>query len=238
MKKVFITGGTRGIGKALVKAFASAGFEVAFCYQKSAFEAEALAKEFGAKAFCFNLCDSDQISQFAQTVRREFGEVDILINNAAVSHYGLFQDTTIADYDAVFSVDFQSAYFLAKEFVPSMIAKKNGVILNISSIWGICGASCEVLYSAAKAALIGFTKALAKELAPSGIRVNCIAPGIVDTDMMNRFSEEEKLAMKSEIPMEEFSSPEEIANLALFLAGDSCTTLTGQIISINGGMYC
>lgn len=237
MKKVLITGGTRGIGKALVKAFASAGYQTAFCYHKSREKAEGLAAECGAKAFCFDLSDCNRISEFADSVRTEFGEIDILINNAGVSHYGLFQDTALSDYEKVFSINFQSVYFLTKEFVPAMIARKEGVVLNVSSIWGLCGASCEVLYSSAKAAMIGFTKALAKELGPSGVRVNCIAPGVVDTDMLDRFSPEEKEAMKDEIPMEEFTKPEEIANMALFLAGDQCKTITGQILSINGGMY-
>lgn len=237
-KHVLITGGSRGIGRELVLAFSKEGYRVSFTYNRSVDEAKALADVSGALAFHADHSDVTQISSLIREVTSANGDVDVLINNAGVSHYGLFQDVSLLDFQQVFAVDFQSPFFLTKELVSSMISRKSGVIINVASIWGETGASCEVLYSSAKGALIAFTKALAKELAPSGICVNCISPGVVDTDMMARFSAEEKELLKEEIPAGHFTDPKEITQLALFLANHPSTSLTGQIIGLNGGMFC
>ena len=217
-QKVLITGGSRGIGLEMVRLFSEKGYSVAFTFCREKEKALSLAQNCSAKAFCADFSKERGAFELAEAVKKEFGEVDVLINNAGVSHYGLFQDTTVEEFHRVFSVDFQSVYFLTKEFIAPMIRRKRGCIVNVSSIWGQTGASCEVLYSSAKAAVIGFTKALAKELAPSMVRVNCIAPGVVDTEMLSRFSREEKDALAEEIPTGRFADPMEIAKAALFFA--------------------
>lgn len=237
-KRVLITGGSRGIGMEMVRKFSENGDAVAFTYHKSHKEAKELAETFGASAFCVDFTDLEAVRSFAETVESEFGPIDVLINNAGVSHYGLFQDVGEEIFHHVFSVNFESMFFLTQNLVSSMIRRKKGAIVNLSSIWGETGASCEVLYSSSKAAVIGFSKALAKELAPSGIRVNCIAPGVVETDMMALFSAEEKAEIARDIPTGHFSSAQEVAKLALILAEDDLCSLTGQVIGINGGMYC
>ena len=236
--KVLITGGSGGIGREMVRLFAKKGHSVAFTYCRNKKEAQSLSDECGAVAFSADFSREESVWDLADRIKREFGEIDVLINNAGVSHYGLFQNTTEEDFHRVFSVDFQSVYFLTKAFILPMIQKRSGCIINISSIWGQTGASCEVLYSSAKAAVIGFTKALAKELAPSLVRVNCIAPGVVDTDMLSGFSSSEKDALKTEIPTERFTDPLEIAETALFLAENDMPSLTGQVLGVNGAMYC
>lgn len=242
MKRVLITGGTRGIGKSLVEAFANSGYQVAFCYENSTVEAEELFQKFKCKTDILpircDLGDPVSISKLATLVDEKFGGVDVLINNAGVSSYSLFQDVSVDEYDRVMNVNFKSMYFLTQRFVAAMIRNRSGKIINLSSVWGQTGASCEVLYSASKAAVIGFTKALAKELAPSGIMVNCIAPGVVDTDMMSKFSDDEKMEICNEIPTQRFATTDEIAKIALFLANSDLPSLTGQIIPVNGGFYC
>lgn len=222
----------------MVRAFSEKGHRVAFTYFKSVTEAEKIAKEFGALPFCVNFEDVSAVTDFAKRLKNDFGTIDVLINNAGVSMYGLFQDITTDDFQKLFRINFESMFFLTKEIIPSMISKKKGRVINISSVWGQTGASTEVLYSTTKAAVIGFTKSLAKELAPSGVQVNCIAPGVVDTDMMSSFSAEEKSVLCEEIPTGKFTTCCEIAKLALFLSEDGCESMTGQVFGINGGMYC
>ncbi len=236
-KHVLITGGTGGIGKALVLAFSAAGYRVSFTYNISS-ESTFLAEHTGASKYCVNFEDPLQVSDFADRIVSEAGPVDILINNAGIAHYGLIQDVTQEEFQRLFAINFQSPFFLTQRLLSHMIAKQSGVIINIASVWGEAGASCEVLYSSAKGAMISFTKALAKELAPSNIVVNCISPGVVDTAMMASFSDEEKAAIAQDIPAGCFTSPDEIAKLALYLSEHSSTSLTGQIIGMNGGMYC
>lgn len=237
-KHVLVTGGSGGIGRSLVFAFSKAGYRVFFTYHSSQDSAFDLEEKTGASGFCVNFEDIQNVIDFADSFLREFGGVDILINNAGVSHYGLIQDVSKDDFYRLFSVNFHSPFFLTQKLVPSMVSKNGGSIINIGSIWGETGASCEVLYSSTKGALIAFTKALAKELAPSGIAVNCISPGVVDTEMMARFSDEEKKTLSEEIPAGHFSQEDEISKLALYLAENATTSLTGQIIGLNGGMYC
>lgn len=237
-KHVLITGGSGGIGQALVRAFSSRGYSVSFTYFHSARKALALAEETGANAFSVNFEDVHAVLDFAEKFVSECGAVDVLINNAGVSHYGLLQDVTLDDYHRLFNVNFQSHFFLTQKMISSMISKKSGAIINVASIWGETGASCEVLYSSSKGAMIAFTKALAKELALSGISVNCISPGVVETSMMRLFTKEEKEALAQDIPAGRFTEAREVAEIALRLAAFPSTSLTGQIIGINGGMYC
>jgi 3-oxoacyl-[acyl-carrier protein] reductase len=242
MKTVFITGGTRGIGRACVYAFAKAGYRVVFCYQKSEEEAKRIVCELSDFSeiipLCCDLSEVNRVTLLAAQVLSLVGCPDVVIHNAGISSYGLIQDVNEEEYERVFGVNFKSVFFLTKELLPPMIANQKGRIITVSSIWGQTGASCEVVYSASKAALIGFSKALAKELAPSGIPVNVIAPGIVDTDMMARFSESEKSDMLEEIPCGSFCHPNDIAKTALFLAEEAPISLTDQVIAVNGGCYC
>ncbi len=237
-KKVLITGGSRGIGAEMVRLFSENGFLVAFTYSKSKKEAKKLEDGFGAKGFCVNFENTEEVIRFANELKEKFGEIDVLINNAGVSSYGVFQDVTEEEFLKIFHINFESMFFLTKEILPSMISRRCGCVINISSIWGQTGASCEVLYSSSKAAVIGFTKALAKEVAPSLVRVNCIAPGAVDTDMLALFSESEKRELAEEIPAGRLSTPREIAEVALHLARCETISLTGQVIAVNGGLYC
>jgi 3-oxoacyl-[acyl-carrier protein] reductase len=242
MAKVFVSGASRGIGRSIALSFAKAGFEVGFSYNESKDLALSLADEIGsytkAYSFCCDFSDRDSVRELSRAIGEKMGQVDVLINNVGVSSYGLFQDVSDEEFDRVFSVNFESMFFLTKDLVGQMISKHQGVVINISSVWGQTGASCEVLYSSTKAAVIGFTKALAKELAPSGIRVNCIAPGIVDTQMMSKFSDVEKSVMAEEIPVGRFAQSEEIASLAVYLAGSEASYITGQVCAVNGGLYC
>lgn len=242
MKKVFITGGSRGIGRACALAFAKRGFEVGFCYFSSEEEAKSLENQIAliSKAYAFrcDLSDSEAPKNLAEEIYSKMGSIDVLINNAGVSSYSLIQDVDENEFDRIMNVNFKSMFFLTQALISPMIARGSGNIINISSIWGQTGASCEVLYSASKGAVISFSKALAKELAPSGIRVNCICPGVVDTDMMNRFSESEREEIAYEIPLGRFSEPEEVAKTALFLASGDSGFITGQVIGVNGGQFC
>ncbi len=237
-KHVLITGGSRGIGKELVCTFAKEGFHVSFTYCKSEKEAKFLTESVGACGYCIDFSKPEAVLHFAEKFLQDAGPVDVLINNAGISHYGLFQDASLEDIKKLSAVNFESPVLLTKALVPFMIQRKSGSVINIASIWGQCGASCEVLYSATKAALIGFTKALAKELAPSGISVNCVAPGAVDTQMLSCFTEEEKGAIAQESPLGRLIGTDEIAATCLFLAKRSAPALTGQVIGINGGLYC
>lgn len=242
MKKVLITGGTRGIGAACVREFSKNGYEVAFSYRSRSDLAEALKRELAGVGpvhgyFC-DLSDFSSVKQLANDVENQLGGIDILINNAGVDSYGLVQDATEEEYERVFDTNFKGAFFLTSALIPSMIRNHWGRIVNISSVWGQAGASCEVLYSSAKAALIGFTKALGKELAPSLVTVNCICPGVIETDMLNRFSASEREGILDEIPAMRFGKPCEIAESALFLSKDSAAYITGQILGVNGGFYC
>lgn len=238
MKRLFITGGTRGIGKATVLAFLHAGWKVGFCYRESTASAECLVCEGNGSCFAYpcDLAKMEQVDDLAKKITDDFGIPDVLVNNAGIGSYGLFQDLQPDAFDELFHVNFKSAYYLSAKLVPGMIRRGSGRIINIASVWGEIGASCEVAYSASKAAMIGFTKALAKELAPSSIPVNAIAPGVVDTDMMARFTPEEKKGICEGIPAGRFVTPEEIAQTILFLAEYAPLNLTGQIIGVNGSM--
>lgn len=240
-KNVLITGGSRGIGAACVKAFAKKGIQVAFSYlhnQQSALQLEdALCQEgYTVKAIPADVSSFEQVVQLAATARQHFGKIDILVNNAGISQQKLFTDITPQEWRQMMAVNLDGAFYCCQQVLPDMIAQKWGRIINISSMWGQVGGSCEVHYSAAKAGLIGLTKALAQEEGPSGITVNCIAPGVIQTDMMAGFSIETLSQLAEETPLCRLGQPEEIASLAVFLAQEESGFITGQVLGVNGGM--
>ena len=236
MKTVLITGASRGIGAQTARIFAENGYRVIINYNKSKDAAEVLAKELGASIICADVSQKSDVELMFSQIQNEFGGVDILVNNAGIAQAKLFTDITEEEWDKMFSVNVKGIFNCTKAALPYMIHKKSGKIINISSIWGITGASCEVHYSASKAAVIGLTKALAKELGPSGITVNCVAPGVVETDMCALLSPEDISALKDETPLGCIGTPDDIAKTVLFLASGGGDFLTGQVISPNGGM--
>jgi len=235
MKTVLITGASRGIGAACAKAFAAAGDRVIINYKSSHDQAEALAKELGGIAICADVADKTQVKAMFQEITDRFGKVDILVNNAGFAQLAMFDALSDEDWQAMLQVTLSGAFYCIREALPAMIHQKSGSIINISSMWGICGASCEVAYSTAKAGLIGMTKALAKEVGPSGISVNCVAPGAIATDMSQALTEETIHALCQETPLGRLGTAEEIANTVLFLAKGE-HFITGQVISPNGGL--
>ena len=228
MKKVLITGGTRGIGKAIALAFIKKGYRVGVTYSKDENSAKEM-QEMGAEVY---KCDVKRESE-VQTLFENFGSVDILVNNAGVALIKLMQDVSAEEWDDVFAINVRGAFLCSKQAVKGMISKQSGLIVNISSVWGEVGASCETVYSASKSALIGFTKALAKELAPSNIRVNCVSPGVIATKMNAHFSKEDLALIQEEIPLGRLGKAEEIASAVLFLEENKY--VTGVDLPIGGG---
>ena len=235
MKTALITGASRGIGSEMVKQFVKAGYRVAFTYNNSSEAAKALEKETGAISIRADSTVEEEIVFAVKIAKDSLGRIDCLINNAGISSFSLFTDISLAEWQRVFSVNLNGAFLYSREVMRDMISRHSGRIINISSMWGITGASCEVAYSSSKAALNGMTKALAKELGPSGITVNAIAPGLIDTEMNSVLSEEDIRAIVEETPMMRIGTPNDVAALALFLAGDSASFITGEVISVNGG---
>ena len=230
-----IVGGSRGIGAAMVRLFAESGINVAFTYAQAKKEAERLAEETGSVAICADSASSSAIEAAVARVRAALGTVDILINNAAVSEIGLFTDMSEASWERMRRINLDAPLYYTKLILPDMIQKKQGRIINVSSMWGQIGASCEVAYSTTKAALLGFTKALAKEVGPSGITVNAIAPGVILTEMNASLGKEALAALCEETPLCRLGTPEDVARTALFLAGEGGDFITGQVIAPNGG---
>jgi 3-oxoacyl-[acyl-carrier protein] reductase len=236
MRHVLVTGGSRGIGAAIVRAFTAAGDRVSFTYHTSHAQAQALSEACGALALCADSGDPAAVLHAVREAERQIGGVDVLINNAGVSSFRLFTDLTDEEWRNTMAVNLDGAFYYTRAVLPHMIHRKAGRILNISSIWGITGASCEVHYSTSKAALIGLTRALAKELGPSGITVNCIAPGVIETDMNRALSPETVESLCDETPLGRLGTAEEIASAAVFLASDGAAFITGQVLSPNGGI--
>ncbi|MBQ8689245.1 MAG: 3-oxoacyl-ACP reductase FabG [Clostridia bacterium] len=235
MKTVLITGGSRGIGRAMVELFSKKGYRVAFTYKCSGKAAEELSLATGALAICADTTSENDVKKAVAITKEKLGNVEILINNSAVSHFSLFTDLSLEEWRAIFSENVDGVFLYTREALPDMINAKCGRIINVSSMWGIVGASCEVAYSASKAAIIGMTKALAKELGPSGITVNCIAPGVINTEMNARLSDEDITALCDETPVMRLGAPEEVAAAALFLASDEAAFITGDVMNVSGG---
>lgn len=240
-KTVIITGASRGIGKATATLFARNGYNVLLNYHSSQGAVEALAKELksaGANVAVFraDVARRGEVQAMVDFCLAQFGSIDILINNAGIAQTALLTDISEADWDQIINVNLKSVYLCSQAVLPGMITRKRGKIINIASIWGLVGASCEVPYSAAKAGVIGLTKALAKEVGPSRIQVNCIAPGVIATDMLSGYSPAELEDLKEQIPLMRLGTPEDVAACALFLASEAADFITGQVISPNGGM--
>ena len=235
-RTVFITGGSGGIGGAAVREFSAAQYNVAFTYNKNEENAKKLCSEIpGSLALRCDVSSAADVNAAAQAAIHRFGKIDVLINNAAISRQSLFTDITEDEWDEMINVNLKSCFLTCKAVLPQMISRKDGVIINISSMWGITGASCEVHYSAAKSGVIGLSKALAKEVGPSGIRVNAVAPGVIDTAMNSHLGAEVMDELREEIPLGKIGTPEDVAKTLVFLAGNGGKYITGQVISVDGG---
>ena len=239
MKTALVTGGSRGIGNAAARALAADGFGVVVNYRCAETAAKQLQTELNqrygqgcCRIFRADVADRAQVEKMF----RFAGGVDVLVNNAGIAQQKLFTDLTEADWDRMFDVDVKGVFHCCQCALPHMIHEKRGKIINISSMWGQVGASCEVHYSAAKAAVIGLTKALAKELGPSGIQVNCVAPGVIATEMNANLDEETLVSLREETPLGVLGTPRDIAESVRFLAGGQSDFMTGQVIGVNGGM--
>ena len=235
MKNVLITGGSRGIGRAMVELFSINGYKVAFTYKKSDEAAALLAEQAGAYAIKADSEKPFDIERAVADATEMMGSVDVLINNAAVSSIALISDISLEEWNRVMNTSVTGAFLYTKGVLPQMINKKWGRIINISSMWGITGASCEVHYSTAKAAVIGFTKALANELGPSGITVNAIAPGVIRTEMNSSLSQEDLRDLADRTPLSRIGEPYDVARAALFLASEDASFITGDVMNISGG---
>ena len=240
MKTVLITGASRGIGREIALKFASKGYNIVLNYnssEKKALELTTQIEKMDVKCLLVkaDVANEQEVKQMVDTALKAFGRIDVLVNNAGVALSKLFQQTTTDEIARVFGVNTFGVINCSKAVVPSMISEKAGKIINISSIWGKVGASMETIYSASKGAVIAFTMALAKELAPSGISVNCICPGVIDTDMLLEYNEQEKNDLKEQTPLNRLGTPQDVANAVYFLASDNANFITGQVITVDGG---
>lgn len=227
--QVLITGGSRGIGAAAVRAFCAAGDSVAFFYEKNKAAAMAVARETGATAVACDVADGEAVLRAVQ----DLPPVELLINNAALSHYGLISQIDEATWQRLFAVNVGGIYHCVRAVLPAMLHRQSGCILNVASMWGQVGASCEAAYSATKGAVIALTKALAQELAPSSIRVNCVSPGVIRTQMVTQLGEQTLDMLAQETPLGRLGEPEDVAQALLYLA--RAPFVTGQNLAVNGG---
>ncbi len=240
-KVALVTGASRGIGHAVALRLAKMGYDIAVCYHSAADQANALVEQLRndghtAMAFCCDISDCASVEVLATEVTRQMGEVSVLINNAGIAQQKLFTELSYEEWDSMIGVHLNGAFYTCRAFLPQMIRRHEGVIINISSMWGQVGGSCEVHYSAAKAGVIGLTKALAKEVGPAGVRVNCVAPGVIQTDMMAGFDDETLRSLTEETPLMRLGTPNDVANAVAFLVSDEAAFITGQVIAPNGGM--
>ena len=233
---VLITGGSRGIGAAAARRFAAGGDKVVINYCRSRERAEALAAEIDGWAVEADVSDPKQVRNMVDNVLDKFCQLDILICNAGIAQQKLFGDLTDQDWRRMFAVNVDGMFYTIRAALPHFIHRKQGRILTLSSMWGQVGGSCEVAYSAAKAAVIGMTKALAKELGPSGITVNCVAPGVIDTEMNANLGPEDLAALAEETPMGVIGRPEDVAEALWYLASPGAKFVTGQVLAPNGGL--
>ncbi len=237
MKRIaLVTGGAGGIGEAICRSLAKDGYFVVVNYSHSEEKASQLAEEISGAAKGFDVSDRAAVNRAVAEIISEYGGISLLVNNSGVSEINLFTHIDSESSDKILDVNLRGTLNCSRAVLPEMIRRKSGCIISISSMWGQCGASCEVDYSASKAGIIGFTKALAKEVAPSGIRVNTVSPGFIMTPMNSRFSPDDLESIKEEIPLGFFGKPEHIADAVSFLASDRAAYITGQNLAVNGGM--
>ena len=239
-RTVLVTGASRGIGKAIATLFAENNYNVLINYNKSEEEAMDLYNNLKSKGYSVDVYKADvskkeEVNMMINYCIGKFEKIDVLINNAGISKTNLFTDISYEEWDEVMATNLNGVFYTTKKALQYMIPEMSGKIINISSIWGMVGGSFEVHYSASKAAVIGMTKALAKELGPSNIQVNCIAPGVIQTDMLNNVSQETLEMLREETPLMKLGTVEDIAHTALFLASENSNFITGQVISPNGG---
>ncbi len=235
MKRVLITGGSRGIGRACVERFAELGWKTAFIYRNDDTAANTVCDEYGAFAVKADISVAEEAKRAVCEALGYLGGIDVLVNNAGIAQIKLFTDITDEDWQKMLSTNLSGTFFVTREAIKPMISQKQGRVINIGSMWGKCGASCEVHYSASKAALRGMTQALAKEVGPSGITVNCVEPGVIDTDMNGTLDNETIRELCDETPLGRIGSPSDVAKLVGFLASDDAEFITGQIIGVDGG---
>lgn len=238
MKTVIVTGGAKGIGRAIAFEYANSGYNVIINYKTSEKEANLIKEELikqgkSVEIYKADLCKKEEVENMIKFVEKKYKTIDVLINNAGISQIKPFADIEEDDWDNMMNNNLKTVYLVTKSVINNMINQKNGSIVNISSIWGLTGASCEVHYSAAKAAIIGMTKALAKEMALSNINVNAIAPGLIKTDMNSELKKEELEEIEEDIPLKRMGTPEEIAKVVKWLS--ETKYITGQVIRIDGG---
>ncbi len=240
-KTVLITGASSGIGAATAILFTEKGYNVAMNYNSSAAAANMLCSTLSESGNVMtvkaDISKINEVETMVSSVRSKFGKIDILINNAGIAQQKLFNDISQEEWNKMLSVNLTGAYNCTRAVINGMINRKYGAVVNVSSIWGEAGGSCEVHYSAAKAGLIGLTKSLAKEVGPSGIRVNCITPGVIATNMNSHLSVEDLNSLADETPLCRLGTAEEVAKAIYFLASDDASFITGQILGVNGGLY-
>ncbi len=234
-KVALVTGGSRGIGREICRVLAREGWRVAVNYNNSEAAALAVAQETGGIAVGCDVASPADVDAMFAKIRAELGEISLLVNNAGIGEYGLFTDLSFERWNELLATNLSGAFNCCKAAIPAMVRAKSGCIVNIASMWGEVGASCEAAYSVTKAGLIGMTKALAKELGPSGIRVNAVSPGCIETDMMARFSPAERDALADETPLGVIGQPSDAAEAVAFLASDAARFITGQVLGVNGG---
>jgi len=235
-KTVLVTGASGSIGNAIASLFAKKGYNTVFHYNKNTIDTEMLKNFDSTIAVKADLTVKNDIQRMFEQIEETFGSVDILINNAGTSYIGLFSEMTDNEIDELIDIDLKATLLCSKAAIPNMVHKKDGCIVNVSSMWGEVGASCEAVYSAAKAGIIGFTKALAKELGPSNIRVNCVSPGFIFSKMNENIDKSAVEELKNETPLCRLGTPEDVANAVYFIATESASFITGQVLSVNGGL--
>lgn len=235
MRKILISGGSRGIGAACVRAFCAAGDAVAFLYRENDEAAAAVAAQTGAVAIRADITDRRAVDAALEQVREALGEIDVLVNCAGIGQIKLFTDLTDGDWHRMLDTHLSGAFYLCRALIPAMIRRGGGRIVNVGSMWGKTGASCEVHYSTAKAGLRGMTMALAKELGPSNITVNCVEPGLIDTEMNAALDEQTRSALCEETPLCRIGTPEDVAVAVMFFASEQASFITGQMLGVDGG---
>lgn len=241
MSIAVVTGASGGIGAEIAKRLAQDGFSVALIYNRNAEKAQKTADEItlsggSAKTYKCDVRDSSEIASTIEAIERNLGEISVLVNNAGISEQKLLTDITDSEWENMISTNLSGAFYLCRAVLPYFIHRKSGRIINISSMWGETGGSCEVHYSAAKAGLIGLTKALAKEVAPSGITVNAVSPGVINTEMVTKLGKDTVDMLREEIPVMRLGTPEDVATAVSFLCDDRASYITGQVLSVNGGI--